>query len=192
MDAFLLDQLLRHLPPDRPGAGLPRRRGDGQPISLAWGRWGRTGSGRNCPRLIESIQENRFTPICLKKDGKPADFTYCPIRPVRRRRWSACRYDSFSALMDDFYALRERQERVRQRGADLIRTATTARDRLRRKLAMQEKDYAADPGPGPAADLRRPDHRQPLPDGAGAAASWRRRISMTRRAAHVPFPWTRC
>ena len=31
---------------------------------------------------------------------------------------------------------------MRQRGADLIRTATTARDRLRRKLALQEKDYA--------------------------------------------------
>ena len=32
---------------------------------------------------------------------------------------------------------------MRQRGADLLRTATTARDRIRRKLAMQEKDYAA-------------------------------------------------
>ena len=31
---------------------------------------------------------------------------------------------------------------MRQRGADLIRTATTARDRLRRKLSQQEKDYA--------------------------------------------------
>lgn len=31
---------------------------------------------------------------------------------------------------------------MRQKGADLIRTATTARDRLRRKLALQEKDYA--------------------------------------------------
>ncbi len=50
---------------------------------------------------------------------------------------------AFPTLMDDFYALREQQERVRQRGADLMRTATTARDRLRRKLALQEKDYAA-------------------------------------------------
>ena len=29
--------------------------------------------------LIRDIQENHFTPICLKKDGKMADFTYCPI-----------------------------------------------------------------------------------------------------------------
>ena len=49
---------------------------------------------------------------------------------------------NFSALLDAFYETKERQERVRQRGADLIRTVSTARDRLRRKLAMQEKDYA--------------------------------------------------
>ena len=92
--------------------------------------------------LIRDIQENHFTPICLKKDGKMADFTYCPIAqygPVME----TVRYDTFSTLMDDFYALREQQERERQRGADLLRTATTARDRIRRKLAMQEKDYAA-------------------------------------------------
>ena len=52
-------------------------------------------------------------------------------------------FDSFCGMLDVFYELRERQERVRQRGAELIRTATTARDRVRRKLAIQEKDYAA-------------------------------------------------
>ena len=50
-------------------------------------------------------------------------------------------YESFSALLDDFYAVREQQERTNQRGADLIRTVTTVRDRLRRKLAQQERDY---------------------------------------------------
>ena len=93
-------------------------------------------------RLIMDIQENHFTPICLKKDGKMADFTYCSIAQYGPAM-ETVRYDTFSALMDDFYALREQQERVRQRGADLLRTATTARDRIRRKLAMQEKDYAA-------------------------------------------------
>ena len=44
-------------------------------------------------------------------------------------------------MLDEFYEAREQRERVRQRGADLIRTASTARDRLRRKLAMQERDY---------------------------------------------------
>lgn len=100
-------------------------------------------------RLWESIQhfstivqENIFTPYCLKQEGHPIEFACMSITQYGSAM-ELERYESFSALMDDFYEVRERQERARQRGADLLRTATTARDRLRRKLALQEKDYAA-------------------------------------------------
>ncbi len=92
--------------------------------------------------FISAVQENRFTPICLVKEGRPFEFSCLPIRQYGGAAEQET-FGSFSALLDAFYEARERQERVRQRGADLIRTATTARDRLRRKLAMQEKDYAA-------------------------------------------------
>ena len=49
---------------------------------------------------------------------------------------------SFSALLDSFYEKREQLERVRQKGQDLQRTAAGARDRMVRKLAVQEKEYA--------------------------------------------------
>jgi len=90
----------------------------------------------------KSVQENSFTPICLKQEGKPIEFSCLPITQYGDFAQQE-RYRSFSELLDMFYEVRERQERTRQRGADLIRTATTARDRMRRKLAMQEKDYAA-------------------------------------------------
>ena len=45
-------------------------------------------------------------------------------------------------MLDAFYEKREQAERVRQRGADLQRTAANARDRARRKLVLQEKEYA--------------------------------------------------
>ena len=51
-------------------------------------------------------------------------------------------WDNFSTMLDTFYETREQQERVRQKGQDLLRTASNARDRLRRKLALQEKEYA--------------------------------------------------
>ena len=89
-----------------------------------------------------AIQENRFTPTVLKKEGRPMEFSCFPIKQYEGAV-SQETYPSFSELMDAFYETRERMDRVRQRGAELIRTATTARDRLRRKLAMQEKDYAA-------------------------------------------------
>ena len=91
--------------------------------------------------FIRDVQENHFAPICLYRDEKPFDFSCFPIEQygtaVKQER-----YENFSTLLDAFYETKERQERVRQRGADLIRTVSTARDRLRRKLAMQEKDYA--------------------------------------------------
>jgi predicted ribosome quality control (RQC) complex YloA/Tae2 family protein len=89
-----------------------------------------------------SVKENYFTPICLNQEGRPFEFSCVPIGQYGDLV-TAERFESFSALLDAFYEARERQERVRQRGADLIRTVTTARDRLRRKLAMQEKDYEA-------------------------------------------------
>ena len=87
------------------------------------------------------VRENRFTPVCLLRDGKPLDFACVPVGQYGAAA-ECVTYPSFSALLDAFYAARERQERARQRGADLLRAATTARDRLRRKLALQEKEYA--------------------------------------------------
>ena len=88
------------------------------------------------------VRENRFTPVCLFRDGTPLDFACVPVSQYAGA--AECRtYPSFSALLDAFYEARERHERTRQRGADLLRAASTARDRLRRKLALQEKEYAA-------------------------------------------------
>ncbi len=88
-----------------------------------------------------AIRESRFTPLCLRRNGQAVDLSALPVAQYGAAvEAEVC--GSFSALLDGFYEARERQERVRQRGADLIRTATTARDRLRRKLAVQEQDYA--------------------------------------------------
>ena len=90
--------------------------------------------------VTSMIRESRFTPVCLKRDGRPEEFSCFPI--VQYGGAMEMEVSSnFSKLLDEFYEAREQRERVRQRGADLIRTASTARDRLRRKLAMQERDY---------------------------------------------------
>ena len=89
-----------------------------------------------------SIRSNNFTPFCLKRDGKFNDFYCLPIQQYGKSMEEES-YGTFSELLDHFYEIRERQERAKQRGGELLRTATTARDRIRRKLAMQEKDYAA-------------------------------------------------
>ena len=91
--------------------------------------------------MVKGESGKRFTPWMLSKDGKPSDFSYMPIeqygKAMEGQPWEA-----FSPMLDAFYETREQIERVRQRGADLQRTASNARDRARRKLALQEKEYA--------------------------------------------------
>ena len=141
IDAFLLDSYFGISPLIARELAF-RSAGETDARIFALGPAGEDRLWREITDLTDTVKENRFTPICLKKEGRPADFTYRPIAQYgSAMECAVC--GSFSELMDDFYAVREQQERVRQRGADLLRTAHTARDRLRRKLAQQEKDYAA-------------------------------------------------
>ncbi len=82
-----------------------------------------------------------FEPLVIVRDGKAADFTYMPVLQYGFYAENR-REDSFSALLDGFYIGREQAERLRQKGQDLMKTATNARDRVRRKIALQEKEYA--------------------------------------------------
>ncbi len=93
-------------------------------------------------RWQRDVNENAFTPTLIKRNGSLADFTYGPVTQYGTYAETEV-YDSFSHLLDDFYEKREQAERVKQKGRDLLRTATTARDRVRRKLAAQEKELAA-------------------------------------------------
>ena len=138
IDAFLLDSYFGISPLIARELAF-RSAGETDARIFALGPAGEDRLWREITDLTDTV---KFTPICLKKEGRPADFTYQPIAQYgSAMECAVC--GSFSELMDDFYAAREQQERVRQRGADLLRTAHTARDRLRRKLAQQEKDYAA-------------------------------------------------
>ncbi len=139
LDAFLLDQYFG-LSPLMARELAFRAAGDVD------ARVFQTGGPGPLWRALEDFQnrvrEERFTPVCLLRDGKPLDFACVPVGQYGGAA-ECVAYPSFSALLDAFYEAREKQERARQRGADLLRAASTARDRLRRKLALQEKEYAA-------------------------------------------------
>lgn len=92
--------------------------------------------------LLSCVQESRFSPTLITIEGKPRDFTFLPVKQYGGAA-ELTAYPTFSALLDRFYEQRESQERVRQRGQDLIRTVTNARDRTFRKLGNQERELAA-------------------------------------------------
>ena len=92
--------------------------------------------------LIQRIRQQDFAPTMIMENGKPLDYSYFPITQYEGAA-ETISYPSLSTLLDDFYEKREKTERMRQLGHDLMQTAASARDRVRRKLAVQQKEYAA-------------------------------------------------
>ncbi len=72
-------------------------------------------------------------------DGTPKQFAFCPIR-----QYGSCEEgESFSALLDSYYTVRDRKDAMRQKSQAVRKTVTNLCQRIRRKLAIQEKELTA-------------------------------------------------
>ena len=69
-------------------------------------------------------------------DGTPKQFAFCPIRQYGDS-FSA---ESFSSLLDSFYAQRDKQDSLRQKSQAMRKTVHNLCTRLTRKLSVQEKE----------------------------------------------------
>ena len=72
-------------------------------------------------------------------DGTPKQFAFCPIRQYGTYQQA----ESFSALLDSFYTLRDRRDAMRQKSQTVRKTVSNLCQRLTKKLAIQEKELAA-------------------------------------------------
>ena len=106
------------------------------------GPQGRVRVAEAAEMLLNSVKENGFTPTVISIEKRPKDFTFFPAEQYEEAGECAA-YPTFSALMDRFYEQRENQERIRQKGQDLIRSVTNARDRTARKIANQQRELDA-------------------------------------------------
>ena len=72
-------------------------------------------------------------------DGTPKQFAFCPIR-----QYGGCdRAESFGALLDMYYTVRDRKDAMRQKSQAVRKTVTNLCQRIQRKLAAQEKELEA-------------------------------------------------
>ena len=69
-------------------------------------------------------------------DGTPKQFAFCPVR-----QYGGCeKAESFAALLDMYYTVRDRKDAMRQKGQAVRKTVQNLVTRLQRKLAIQEKE----------------------------------------------------
>ena len=72
-------------------------------------------------------------------DGTPKQFAFCPIR-----QYGDCQEaESFGALLDMYYTVRDRKDAMRQKSQAVRKTVQNLCTRLTRKLAIQEKELEA-------------------------------------------------
>ena len=72
-------------------------------------------------------------------DGTPKQFAFCPIRQYGAYE----KAESFTALLDSYYTLRDRKDAMRQKSQALRKTVSNLCQRITRKLAIQEKELLA-------------------------------------------------
>ncbi len=71
--------------------------------------------------------------------GNLKQFAFCPIFQYGKNQ----KAESFTALLDEFYIVRDRKDAMRQKGQAVRKTVQNLTQRLQRKLAIQEKELTA-------------------------------------------------
>ena len=95
--------------------------------------------GERLQAFFSEILEHPAPYYYALPDGTPKQFSFCPIR-----QYGSCQQaQSFSALLDCFYTLRDRRDAIRQKSQGMRKTITNYCQRLRRKLAVQSKELEA-------------------------------------------------
>lgn len=91
-------------------------------------------------KLKEYIVSGEKSPtMMIKPDGKPFDIAFMDIMQYGEMA-SKKRFLDFSTLLDSFYYERDKAERMKVKGQDLLRLCSNIQDKLCRKIAVQEKE----------------------------------------------------
>ncbi len=97
---------------------------------------------RGLPPVLESLEGLERTPTMLVEDGKPVDFTFIPILQYGPSTESvAC--PGWSALLEAFYAEKDRTEHLKSRARSLTKLVRNAKNRTEKKLALRLQELAA-------------------------------------------------
>lgn len=91
----------------------------------------------NFSLLYGGINEGKFSPCLISdKNGKVIDFSFCEIRQYGADG-VVKQFENVSELLDVFYEERDRNERIKRRGQDILRLLTNASQRIAKKTELQ-------------------------------------------------------
>lgn len=86
-------------------------------------------------QITARIKEDRYAPCAVFDGERPVEYSFIPLTQysgLERRDFS-----SAGALFDLYFVSRDREQRIHQRAADVLRLLTNAESRIKRKLEAQ-------------------------------------------------------
>ena len=110
---------------------------------LAYKSGGAGGIKREFFELKRRLTEGDFEPIMLRRadDSSPLEYSFMPIAHYGDMAMKE-KKESFGELIDAYFGEKEKAERIKQRGNDILRLLTNIESRLLKKLELQKSDLA--------------------------------------------------
>ncbi len=94
---------------------------------------------RGFSAIMDRIRNGDFVPSAVYNGGAAVEYAFCPLSqyaaPFETRT-----FETASALLDTYFATRDRESRIRQRAADILRLLTHTESRIKKKLDLQRAE----------------------------------------------------
>ena len=87
--------------------------------------------------IVELYNNPRYTTV-YDENGKPSEFSFIPLKQYEGLE--SKNYDSLNILLDEYYAQKDKAERLRQKGKDLYRLTQTLTERTQRKQVARQEE----------------------------------------------------
>ncbi|WP_230397221.1 Rqc2 family fibronectin-binding protein [Novisyntrophococcus fermenticellae] len=91
-------------------------------------------------RLMEDVSQKEFRPNIIYEEQEPVE--YAALQLTQYGDFKSQGFDSISQVLEQYYAMKNRISRIRQKSVDLRKVVTTALERNVKKLNIQEKQMA--------------------------------------------------
>ena len=91
--------------------------------------------------VVEKVKEYYNNPqytTVYDDNGKPSEFSFIPL--MQYGNLATKSYESLNVLLDEYYAQKDKAERLRQKGKDLYRLTQTLTERTQRKQVARKEE----------------------------------------------------
>ncbi|MBR6781710.1 MAG: NFACT family protein [Clostridia bacterium] len=91
--------------------------------------------------IMSRIKEGSFVPTMVFDGGNAVEYAFCPLTQYVPPT-ETCAYETASGMLDAYFETRDKESRIRQRAADVLRLLTNAESRIKKKLDIQRGELS--------------------------------------------------